>query len=114
MYTQEMYAEMAAADYATGTNQVVTIAYAAPGRKKRHVISGLAWSFDAAVVASTLTITDGGITIFEVDLIEGGYHSVQFDPPKCGSRNAAVQISLDATGAGLIGKLNVLGHWIDT
>ena len=114
VYTKEMYVQMAAADYATGTDQIVTITYVAPRRGLCHIISGIAWSFDAAVVASTLTIQDGATVVFSVDLIDGGYHSVQFDPPKSSSPGAALAIILDAAGGAVTGKLNVLGHWVDT
>ena len=112
VYTKEMYTPMAAADYATGINQRVTITYAAPRRGLRHVISGVAWSFSAAP-ASTLTIMDGATVVFSVDLTESGYHSVQFDPPKCGSPSTSLAIVLDAAGGAVTSKLNVLGHWVD-
>lgn len=114
MYTRQSPAIMAPADYGTGINAALTITYAAARRGLRHLISGVAWSYSAAPpLGALLTILDGANIIFALGITAAGPGTVNFIPPKCGASSTVLTITLSAGGAGVNGRLNVLGHWVD-
>ena len=85
---------------AAATAAVITKA-AVAGR--RWLIHNIQWSYSAAPTGGKLTITDGGTTIFDIDITAAGPGSV--DLTLKGSLNSAVVITL-ASGAGaVVGKL---------
>jgi hypothetical protein len=100
---------------APGSNAAATITYAAGGAGVQHVISGIAWSFSATPAAATnLSIQDGsGNTVFSIDITSAGAGVVNFSPPKKGTANSQMIITLAAGGSGVTGKLSVLGHWTE-
>ena len=108
------YTQGAAADIhlpAAATAAVVTYAAVAG---KRHVISGIAYSYSAAPTGGNLKVEDvSGTTIFSMDITAAGPGVVYFDPAKGNALpNTALIITL-ASGAGaVVGKVNVLGHWL--
>lgn len=102
------------ADAATAAaNSAVVKTYAAvPG--KCHVIGGVAWSYSAAPTGGNLKIEDGaGVVILDLDITAAGPGSVPFSPPKRGTANTDLVITLAAAGAAVVGKLNILGHWLE-
>lgn len=104
----------AAADHhgpAAATAAVVTYA-AVP--TKSHVIGGVAWSYSAAPTGGNLKIEDeAGTVIFEMAITAAGHGFIPFTPPKRGRVNKAMIITL-ASGAGaVVGKINILGHWLE-
>lgn len=104
--------DAAAADRATAAaNTTVVITYAAVSTK-RHVIGGVAWSYSAAPTGGKVTVEDeAGTVIFEIDITAAGPGEVPFRVPKRGRENKDLIITLAAGGVGIVGKLNILGHW---
>ena len=114
MFVKESPVLVSEDDYGAGVNAAVVITYPAAAQGQRHIITGIAWSFDAApAAAAALDILDGATVIFGVDVTAAGYNSVQFDPPKCGTVATLLTITLGAGGAGVTGRLSILGHWVD-
>jgi hypothetical protein len=98
---------------AANTNAVIT--YSAAGAGQVHVLSGVAWSYTGGTPAGLLKVEDGaGNVVFQLDLAAAGTGQVNFLPPKKGSANTALVITLTAGGAGITGKVNALGHWTET
>jgi len=98
-----------AASPSSNTAAVITYAAAAD---LRHVISGIAWSYSSAPTGGNLKIEDGsGNVIFSVDITAAGFGQISFQPPKTGSVNTAMIITLTAGGSDISGKISVLGHW---
>jgi hypothetical protein len=99
---------------ATNTNAVITLA--APGAGKVNVISGVAWSYSGVPTGGRLKIEDvSGTIVFDIDIVSGGPGFIPFTPPKKNAAaNTAMIITLYAGGAGIQGKLNVLGAWTET
>lgn len=81
-----------------------------------HAITGMAWSYFGGVpVAGRLTVTDAGVTVFDVDIADEGVGFVVFPVPKVSALpNTAMVVTLAAAGvAGVTGKLSILGHWTE-
>jgi hypothetical protein len=104
----------AAADYATAAAATAVVVTYAAAVALRHVITGVSVSYSAAPTGGKLTITDAGVTIFEVDILLGGPTTIHFfTPKKQAAVNTALVVTL-ASGAGaVVGKVNVLGHWTE-
>ena len=87
-------------------NTAATITLAAPTSGNRR-INQIAWSYDGDPTGGRLSITDGGSTVFDLDITKGGPgylpHPIQI------TDGAAMVITLAAGGDGITGKLNV---WI--
>lgn len=103
---------MAAGDTAAGTNAAATITLAAVAGM-RHAISGILWSYSAAPTGGRLTITNGGVTVEDIDITGSGPGVLAFDPAKLGDTGAAVVVTLAAGGAAVVGKVNLLGRWLE-
>jgi hypothetical protein len=98
---------------ATNTNAVIT--YAAAGAGQVNVISGVAWSYSAAPTGGRLKIEDGsGNIVFDIDITAAGPGFIPFRPPKKGTANTALILTLYAGGSGVQGKVNALGAWTET
>jgi len=108
--TGPMRAWTGAVDTATLDGATVITYAAVP---QRHVITGVAWSYDAAPAGGHLTITDGGVTIFQVAITAGGPGFFMFPYPKMGTANSAMVITLADPGGQIVGCLNVLNHWVE-
>jgi hypothetical protein len=114
MYVTQRFARADPGNFASGTNEVLTITYAAPARGLHHIITGVAWSFSGDPVDSpALTIMDGANVVFEVQILDGGPGEIYFNPAMMGSANGGMSVTLGAGGAGVDGRLNVLGHWVE-
>ena len=79
----------------------------------KHVIGGVAWSYDAAPTGGLLTIVAEGVAIFEVDITAAGPGFFPFSPGLAARRNFGMTITLAAGGAGIRGRLNVLSYWTE-
>lgn len=107
-----MVAQVNTADvHAPASNTAAVITYAADSRGA-HVISGVAWSYDADPTGGSLTITDGGSAIFKVAITNKGPGFIPFEVPKKATSNSALVITLAAGGSGITGVVNALGHWV--
>lgn len=115
MLVEERAIEFSADDYATATNGAATVTYAAAGMGIRHCISGVAWSFSVAAIvgAPALTIMDGATVVFVLSITAIGPGTVYFDPPRRGSPATGLTVTLDAGGPAVVGRVNVLAHWVE-
>lgn len=77
----------------------------------RHIISGLAWSYNTAPAAGRIKVEDGAETLFDLDITADGPGQIHFEPNLRGTTGEAMTITLYSGGAGVTGKLNVLGHY---
>jgi hypothetical protein len=97
--------------HAPAANTAAVVTYAAVS-DRRHGLSGIAWSYSAAPTNGNLKVEDGsGTTVFSMDITAAGPGVVYFTPPKLGSLNTALIVTLAAGGASVSGKVSVLGHW---
>jgi hypothetical protein len=110
------------APIAASTNDVATpasntpavITYAAGGSGVSHCIGGLVWSYSAAPTGGNLKIEDGsGNVVFSMDITAAGAGFIPFNPPKKGTANTALIITLAAGGNGVIGKVSIPAHWTE-
>ena len=100
--------------HAPAANTVAVVSYAAAGAFLAHVLSGIAWSYSADPSGGNLKVEDGaGNVVFSLDITKGGPGFIQFPQPKKGSANTALVVTLAAGGAGISGKVSVLGHWTE-
>lgn len=73
--------------------------------RNRRIIHSVQWSYSDNPTGGRLTITDDGVTIFDVDITVGGPGG--FTITKVGGRGKTMVVTLAAGGAGIVGKLNV-------
>lgn len=94
------------------SNTAAIVTYAAATNGERHVISGVAWSYNATPTGGNLKVEDGaGSTVFTMDITTAGAGVIYFEPSKGGGANTALIVTLAAGGSGVSGKVSVLGHW---
>jgi hypothetical protein len=98
---------------APAANTAAQVQYAAGGSGVVHVIGGIAWSYSAAPTGGNLQISDGSNVIFNMDITAAGSGFIPFTPPKKGSANTALTVTLAAGGPGVSGKVSVLSHWTE-
>lgn len=94
---------------ATGTaaaNTAVALTFAALAGRS-HAMHSIEWSYSGAPTGGSLSITDGGTTVFQTDIAAAGPGTITFKPPRKAKQNSAVVVTLAAGGAGVVGKLNV-------
>lgn len=94
---------------AAATAAIVT--YAAAGAGVAHLIEGVAWSYSAAPTGGRLTITDAGVTVFDIDITAAGPGYIPFPRGlRSDAANTAMVVTL-ASGAGAVaGKVAVIGY----
>ena len=98
-------------DVANATNAAAAITYAAGGANVNHCIGGIAWSYSAAPTGGNLKVEDGsGNTVFSMDITAAGAGVIYFAPPKKGSANTALIVTLAAGGASVVGRVSTLSH----
>ena len=86
---------------AGNTAAVITIAAVA---NRKHWLHNIQWSYSADPTGGRLTVTSGGVTKFDVDIITGGPGG--FGLEIVGGVNEEVVITLAAGGGVIVGKLN--------
>src|SRR5262249_33890385 len=80
----------------------------------QHCLSGVAWSYSGTPTNGNLKIEDGsGNTVFSMDITAAGAGFLPFVPPKKGTANTALILTLAAGGVGITGKLSAWSHWTD-
>jgi hypothetical protein len=80
----------------------------------QHCLAGVAWSFSATpAAAAALQVKDGNNVLFNIDITAAGPGFIPFTPPKRGSANTVMTITLAAGGSGVVGKVNGVGHWTE-
>lgn len=79
------------------------------GGVSRHEIAGsIVWSYSADPTDGRLTVAGGGFGL-DIDITVGGPGFIPFYVPEHASDDTNIVITLAAGGAGIVGKLNVLG-----
>jgi len=112
VYVVGSYDEFNTADRSApvGANAAAVVTYNADPRR-RHQISGLAWSYNATPTGGQLTITVGGNVVFLIYITTGGAGFFDWGPPiRTANVNTALVITLAAAGAAVTGSVNVKGH----
>jgi hypothetical protein len=99
-------AATAAANTVSATNAAATLTFAATAAK-RWRLAAVEWSFSAnPAAAAALTVKDGVDTVWSVDITTGGPGFLPIDPDVIGTVNTALEVSLAAGGAAVVGKVN--------
>lgn len=88
-------------------NTNVAITYT-PGR---ITLGTIVWSYSAAPTGGRITVAGGGWNL-DVDIIAAGPDFIPFNFGEYATDDNDVVITLYAGGAGIVGKLNVLGRGI--
>lgn len=97
--------------HAPTSNTAAVVTYAAVTGKS-HNLEGVAWSYSAAPTGGNLKIEDSaGNTVFTIDITSAGAGFFPFR--KRGTEGRVMTITLAAGGAGVTGKVSVLGHTTD-
>lgn len=91
-------------NHAPSSNVAAVVTLAATASKKQ-VLHSVQWSYDAAPTGGTLTIAQGGTTVFIVSITAAGPGGFDITIP--GNTNEAVTATLAAGGGGISGKINV-------
>lgn len=90
------------------TDAVVT--YAAVSGKA-HGIQKIWYSYDSTPTNGRIYVEDGsGTVVFDQDIATSGPGFVDFGEDVAGTDNTALIITLAAGGAGVTGKLNIVGY----
>jgi hypothetical protein len=98
---------------APAANTAASLTYAAAGAGINHLIAGVYWSYSGGTpTGGNLQISDGSNVIFNMDITAAGPGYVPFDPPKKGTANTSLTITLAAGGASVSGKVNAT-HWTE-
>ncbi len=91
-----------------GVNAAVTATHPAAAGV-RHRVAQVAWSFTAAPAAATIQVKDGATVLVELDVVAAGPGQIAFDPPLASTRGNAVSAVLGAGGAGVGGRVALVG-----
>lgn len=96
-----------------GTNAAAVVALAADAGRG-HVISRVFWSYKGSTTPTgRLQVLAGAAVYFDVDVAGQGPGEVTFDPPLLLPAGSSAQVSLDAGGSGVTGKVNVVAWTLD-
>ncbi len=95
--------------FAGGIANTAAVVTFVPGAA-RNQLFGVCWSYNATPTNGRLTIMGGGFN-FDIDITSDGPGFIPFPVPmhSTGAMNNIV-VTLYAAGAGVVGKLNVLGR----
>lgn len=93
---------------APAANTAAVLTYAADPTHQ-HEFDEIVWSYNAAPTGGRVTITDGGTTVFDMDITAAGPGEIGLRRPLRGAVNSTLVITLAAGGAAATGKLNCLG-----
>jgi hypothetical protein len=92
---------------APAANTAAVVTKAAAGAGVANVVAGVYWSYDAEPTGGSLTITSGGVTVFQLSITAAGPGFLPFTPPLKGGANEAVVATLAAGGESVTGKVNL-------
>jgi len=99
-------------DHQPAANTAAVVTLTAPSNHppgSAWIMGGLAWSYDDNPTGGNLSITNGGTTAFSIDITRGGAGIIVYQQPQRADDGAEVVVTLAAGGAGITGKVNVLG-----
>lgn len=99
--------------HAPAAATAAVVSYAAAGSGISHCVGQVSWSYSATPTGGNIKIEDGsGNTVFSMDITDPGPGTITFKPPKKGTTNTLLKITL-ASGAGsVVGKLSA-NHWTE-
>lgn len=102
---------MSSGDYSVSTSGDAVVTYTADTYKK-HVITGVAWSYSAQPANGYLKIEDGANNVvFKETISSAGPGFFDFGPGKEGTKNTALIVTLGFAGSGAgSGVINAIGH----
>lgn len=73
-----------------------------------HVLAGIYCGYSATPTGGNIKVEDGsGNTVFTLPLATAGPHLITFEPPRCGTKNTALIVTLAAGGGAVVGALNI-------
>ena len=110
--TERLSAASTANTHSPAANTAAVITKNAVAGQSHH-ITGVAWSYDDDPTGGNLNITDGGASVFQIDITKGGPGFIPFDAPVEFATNSQVIVTLAAGGAGVSGIVNLLGFWTE-
>ena len=94
---------------APGANTIATVTFGAVAGQ-RNQFEFVAWSYNDDPTNGRLYVHNGaGVIYFDIDITSGGPGFIPFTP-EMSAVGAALYVSLAAGGAGISGKVNVMGH----
>jgi len=105
----------ATGNVATGTHVANTVNYPAGGSGVSHLITGVVLSYSGgSVTGGNVQVKDGTNVVFNLDIVAAGAEKISFNPPLKGSPNTALSVVLADGGSGILGKVNVIGHYTES
>jgi hypothetical protein len=90
-----------------GEDGVVTVAAPATAGEANQ-FSGIVWSYSADPTGGRIVITDGGTTVFDIDITTGGPGFIWFPTAMTMSPNQATVLTIYDGGGVLVGKVGFL------
>lgn len=94
-------------------NVAGVVTYAAVAGK-RHVITGVAWSYDATPTGGSIVVADNVTgTFLSLAITASGPGFIAFPLPKAGDPGSTLTITLAAGGASVSGRVWALNHWTE-
>lgn len=95
------------ADHVTSAANVAAVITLAADPNRRHELSGLFYSYSAAPTGGLLTITIDAAIVRQWHVAAADERGRGYNPPLETALNEAMEITLAAAGAGVVGELNV-------
>jgi hypothetical protein len=113
-YREVLNLPVSSGDYATGTNTAAVITLSAAGAGRNHTLTGMSYGYSSAPTSGSIKIEDGsGNVVFRAPVTLAGQQTINFFPPKIGSQNTPMIITLAAGGSGVVGDINILGRRVE-
>lgn len=94
---------------ATHANAVITCGAAL---NSQHCLTGILYSYSAAPTGGRLTLADGSLVCLDIDITAAGPGFVPFPLARGGTPGSTLVATLYDGGAAIVGKLNLLGHYM--
>lgn len=94
-------------------NVTATVTFAAV-TGKRHIITGVAWSYDATPTGGSIVVADNLLgTLLSLTITASGPGFIIFPLPVASDLDAQITITLAAGGASVSGRVWALNHWTE-
>ena len=105
-----MWLQQKAADGSFPAVNVAAVVTKTAVAGQRHAIYGILFSYNAAPTGGRLTVTDGGVTVIDLQVNAAGAVLIPFNYQMAFGVNSEVVVTLAAGGAAVTGKLQLIGH----
>ncbi len=94
-------------------NAAAVVTFAAVAGK-RHIITGVAWSYDATPTGGSIVVSDNlAGTLLSLTITASGPGFIPFPMPMASDVGAVLTITLAAAGAAVSGRVWALNHWTE-